>query len=220
MNNKKINLVHSTKFLGVFLDETLSWKPHISHINKKIAAGLSYLTRLRHFLPVNSLKTIYDAFIDTHIRYGIESWGTACNTTLDPLIKLQKRALRILHFLPSTTSTLEVFATDGILTVTQLAFYQLGIMMKKIVTDSAILPKVQPKNTRYSIRCHSDNNKPLYISKVRSNYGKQKIEFIGSKLWNNLDAPIKNLSNITAFKRELKHHIICNNANIYNLLKC
>ena len=121
------------------------------------------------------------------------------------------------HF---TTSTLEVFATDGILTVTQLAFYQLGIMMKKIVADSAILLKVQPKNTRYSIRCHTDNNKPLYISKVRSNYGKQKIEFIGSKLWNNLEAPIKNLRSMTAFKRELKHHIICNNANIYNLIKC
>ena len=36
MNNKEFERVQAVKFLGIFIDNELSWKPHISHIETKI----------------------------------------------------------------------------------------------------------------------------------------------------------------------------------------
>ena len=57
----------STKFLGMHLDENLSWKYHINEINKKISKSLFFLKQVKKMLPLDSLKTLYYALIFPHL---------------------------------------------------------------------------------------------------------------------------------------------------------
>ena len=209
--------VNSCKFLGIILDEFLSWKAHINYTCRKITIGIHYLTKVRHFLPPHSLKTIYDTFIESHIRYGIESWGSVCKTSLKPLLTLQKRAIRIMNFLPPWSSTLEIFATSGILTICQLSYFHLAILMYKLFNGLIILDDIILNHYSHNTACRSQSNNPLSTSKVNNNYGKQKINYIGCILWNKIDPTTRNLS-ANNFKKEIKNHIVCNNSKLYTLL--
>ena len=46
----KVERVESIKFLGVLLDENLSWKDHIKYIENKVAKNIGLLYRTKLFL--------------------------------------------------------------------------------------------------------------------------------------------------------------------------
>ena len=85
------------KYLGVLIDSNLTWKQHILFISSKISKSLGIISRLRHFVPTDTLLSIYRSLIQPYIIYGIAVWGQAAQTNLDKLLILQKRALRLIH---------------------------------------------------------------------------------------------------------------------------
>ena len=56
-----ISQVPSTKSLGVYIDESLTWNLHIENISKKIASGIGALERIRPFVPHKTLLFIYNS---------------------------------------------------------------------------------------------------------------------------------------------------------------
>ena len=71
------------KYLGVLLDSTLSWKPHIDYISKKVSRIVGVLSRLRHFIPKNTLIKMYKSLLQPLLLYGISTWGQACKKTCE-----------------------------------------------------------------------------------------------------------------------------------------
>ena len=70
-----IEHVNEFKFLGILIDSHLSWAPHINYVANKLSRINSILTKLKHFLPQDILQIIYNALFQSHINYGITSWG-------------------------------------------------------------------------------------------------------------------------------------------------
>ena len=65
----KVERVESIKFLGVLLDENLSWKDHIKYIENKVAKNIGLLYRAKLFLDKNSLLTLYYSYTHTYLNY-------------------------------------------------------------------------------------------------------------------------------------------------------
>ena len=60
------------KYLGVLIDSTLTWKQHILFISSKISILLiGIISKLRHFVPTDTLLSIYRSLIQPYIIYGI-----------------------------------------------------------------------------------------------------------------------------------------------------
>ena len=59
------------KYLGVLIDETLSWMYHINHVNLKNSRGKLILTKLRHYVSKDTLRMLYFAFVQPNIDYGV-----------------------------------------------------------------------------------------------------------------------------------------------------
>ena len=57
--NLPIRKVCYIKFLGVLLDENLSWKYHLTDLSKKLARTCGVFFKVRHFLPINALICLY-----------------------------------------------------------------------------------------------------------------------------------------------------------------
>ena len=86
------------KYLGVMIDSTLSWHIHVKNISKKISRAIGLLYKIRHFVDFKIMKTLYYSLIYPYLLYAIEIWGSAGITTLNRLLFLQKRIVRLLSY--------------------------------------------------------------------------------------------------------------------------
>ena len=84
--------------LGVQIDESLNWRPHIHTISKKISAGIAILRRVSHFIPFDTRVNMYNALVMPYFNYCGAVWGNINKGLADKLQKLQNRAARILTF--------------------------------------------------------------------------------------------------------------------------
>ena len=64
-----------TKFLGVIIDENLTWKNHIDAISKTISRNIGMLSKLNHYVPGHILYSLYCIQDLPYINYGILIWG-------------------------------------------------------------------------------------------------------------------------------------------------
>ena len=92
---KDIERVASFKLVGLTIDQNLNFSEHISHVRTKVNAALSMISRSKRHLPQDVRKLLFNALIQSQLQYAISIWGGTSKTILDPLIKLQKKALRI-----------------------------------------------------------------------------------------------------------------------------
>ena len=92
INSETIEKVSEFNFLGLTIDEHLSWKPHVLKISNKISRTLGIMCRLKNFLPTHVLRILYNSIILPHLQYSILAWGFR----MGRLDKLQKRAVRII----------------------------------------------------------------------------------------------------------------------------
>ena len=76
INGHKMIRVKEGTFLGVILDENLSWKPHISHIAGKVSKPVGIFGRSSPCLTKLALKTLYYSLVYPYFRYCIIVWGS------------------------------------------------------------------------------------------------------------------------------------------------
>ena len=75
INGTQIERVESFNFLGIMLDENLTWKSHIEMVAKKISKVTGKLYRLKNIFPENVLFVLYNSLIVSYINYGLLLWG-------------------------------------------------------------------------------------------------------------------------------------------------
>ena len=99
IDGKKLDFSTSVKYLGLQIDEYLNWKEHISKLRIKLSRAVGILSKLRHFLPLPSLVTIYHALFSSHLTYGCQTWGQGQKVLLNKIQILQNPEYVELRFL-------------------------------------------------------------------------------------------------------------------------
>jgi hypothetical protein len=92
----EIKEVSETKFLGVVIDNKLSWDNHIKALKKKLASCSGSINRIRESLPEELFPELYHTLFESYLTYGITVWGGISDPKLEPLFKAQKKVIRIL----------------------------------------------------------------------------------------------------------------------------
>ena len=75
IGNHKLPQCNSIKYLGVDIDNVLSWNLQTDSISKKLVFRISRLSRLKPVLPSQMLVYIYTSIIQPKIDYAISIWG-------------------------------------------------------------------------------------------------------------------------------------------------
>ena len=89
--------VSETKFLGIIIDEKLTWDPQVQYLNKKkLSCAIGILNRIKDSMPATLYKNLYHTLLKSHLCYGITTWGGVSDAKLKPLFKVQKKCIRIL----------------------------------------------------------------------------------------------------------------------------
>ena len=96
INGTVISEVSSVKFLGVVIDNKLSWQPQIEALLKRLRSASGSLKRIRHNLPKGYYKSVYFSLFESHLSYCITVFGKANRSLTDRLFITQKHCMRIL----------------------------------------------------------------------------------------------------------------------------
>ena len=78
------------KFLGVLLDEHLTWKYHITELSRELARVSGVFFKIRYFPPINVLKSLYHAMFFPFLQYGIAVWDLHILPTCNPYLRFKK----------------------------------------------------------------------------------------------------------------------------------
>ena len=92
INGNPVEQVTNFNFLGITLDQNITWNDHISKISMKVANVIGIMNKLKHIFPHQVLRTLYNSLIHPHLIYGLYIWGFSPKR----LTILQKKVVRIL----------------------------------------------------------------------------------------------------------------------------
>ena len=132
-NNTQIHQVKETKFLGVLIDESLSWSTHIEYIANKISKSLGILNKVKHVLNKETLLMLYYSLVYPYLTYCILVWGNTFPTHLQRLSVLQKKAIRVINHSAYNAHTDSIFAELGIMRFTDLYVLSVCIFVYKCI---------------------------------------------------------------------------------------
>lgn len=170
------------------LDCHLNSKPNLNNVCSKLASVCYVLLRTRMCLDLSTLKIIYFSRFHCHLTYCCEAWAFTLKTYLDPMFKLQKRALRTITFSKFHTPSDILFRDLQILPLKLAAETKITIIINKIFYNSYPLSLnlfiISTRNTRHA------NNVNFNLPITRNTYAEDPT------LW------IQNLENCTLWNKD------------------
>ena len=203
MSDREIKRITSVKYLGVLIDEHLTWKEHITVIENKVSKNLGILYRARRVLDSTALKNLYFSFIHSYLSYGNIVWASTSRTKLRKLASKQKQTLRIVY--NESTDRKEIMVRMKVLNICKLNVYQILNFMFRIKTNTApciFENQFTEIQHRYSTRFSKNS---FVESQLVYSQTKLSVSSRGPRLWNKLlDQQQKSLDSETCFKKSIK----------------
>ena len=124
-----ITEVSSTKFLGVYLDNKLTWKKHIDYITAKVSRGFGLISKAKKLLNADALLTLYYSFLYPYLCYCNHVWGSTYVSNLQKLIVLQKKIIRMISGSGFRDHTDPLFKNLSLIKFVDLNKYMIGRFM-------------------------------------------------------------------------------------------
>lgn len=211
LESTSIQHVESQKLLGIIIDKTLSWDKQVDSVCLNITRRITLLKHLSKYVNQNSLKQYYNAYILPVFDYGCIIWsrGTAANT--DRMLRLQKRAARIILHADRMTPSKDMFQELQWLPFSKRIQYHVCIMMYKTLNDSA--PDYMSDMFIRTSETHDRNlrsvsNDTLKVPFARTKYFENSFAINGAKQWNALPLDLREMSDLGSFKTAIKKYLL------------
>ena len=131
--NTPIDLVESTTFLGLFIDNKLSWKKHTTYLCKLLSRNIGIINKFKLTFPSNILLDLYCTLILPYLNYGILAWGNSSRSQMDRLLLLQKRIMRIICNENWLAHTDQLFHSKKVLKIHDLYNLRWGCIMYQLI---------------------------------------------------------------------------------------
>ena len=89
--------VSTVKFLGVTLDENLTFKDHVNKVTSNISKSVGVMRRLHCQLPANVMVKLYYSLVYSHLTYALLAWGRTGSTNAAKIECAAQESRQITH---------------------------------------------------------------------------------------------------------------------------
>ena len=200
-------------YLGLFVDNNLSWDIHCDKLCRQISGKIAVLRRMRHFVKPHVLKLIYERTVQPEMDYACSIWCHTYDKNIEKLQRAQNYAARIItgNFDYINWRSITILRLLKWMTIKERCNYFTAMMMYKALngltpeylSDTIVLAgEAHDRETRLT------DSFDVYVPGYNSAMLKRSFIYNGSVLWNSLPLDIKNSVNIHTFKRNYKGKII------------
>ena len=222
INDTRIEFVEEFNFLGIIVDQHLSWKQHVDHTARKIAKISGLLHRLKRFLPQSILRSIYNCLILPHLSYGVLVWKSRA----EKLVTLQKRAVRAITNSKYNAHTEPLLKKLKLLNITHLCELQYYKFCYHLENNK--LPQYFLRNNVFIKKnkihqYHTRGEENYYPTKVRCDYAKNTIRYEIPRFFNKIETNLQRLMkthDINRFKHRIKTKFFESYSTICHIRNC
>lgn len=187
----------STKFLGIILDKSLTWKDHINMLANKLSSLVFLLRKIALYVPIEISKIAYIGLFQSQLTYGVLIWGNS--TEWNRIFLLQKMAIRAMTKNTSRVTCKPLFAELKILTFPALYIYHCLTYLKKNEQS------FQKQSTTHSYVTRKSDQ--LVLPQYRLETTHRSFLYMAIKMYNHLPKKIKELPT-NRFNIEIKEMLI------------
>jgi hypothetical protein len=209
IDGSEIKFVENFDYLGITLDNRLSWKAHISKIHIKMSKVAGIMNKMKNFLPENILLTLYNSLYLPHLNYGILCWKSKINQ----IVKLQKKVVRIITGMKYNSHTDPLFKRLGILKVSDICMLQEYSFCYKL--ENGMLPSYFHNNLFIrNSSIHTQNTRganDFQLPRVKHEFAKFGIQYMIPTAIKNCPSQIREkiyTHSLTGFKKYIKLYYI------------
>ena len=177
MSSQILEIKNETKFLGVILDENITFKQHIKELCRKLNLILIMMRAIRPYFDQKTMIDLYYSFFYPHMLYGIEFWGHASDTDLKRVLTIQKATVRVILNKNPREHVTSFFKVLKIMPIKMLfKFCTLKLLLKTFSNE--FLMSLKPK---HSYNTHNDD---LAVQKANNKRGERSLLCSGVSLYN------------------------------------
>ena len=207
IDNETLNRADNVKFLGIRIDEALSWADHIEYCRRKVSCGLFALNAVKKCLLTDNLKMLYHSLIHPYLTYGIMLWGSAYKTHLHKLAVIQKKAVRCITNSKFNEHSAPLFAKLQIPTLSDIYMIELHVgKFVYLVNNKQIPEQLQEiytqNNDIYNYYTHNISNFHMHPIKIDVVF--RSFIYQGPSMWHKLPETIKQSRTVARFGSKLK----------------
>ena len=209
INNSTIDRVSCTKFLGVFVDDSLSWSNHTNHVVNIVSKYTGIMYRLKNILLCNTLFSLYNTLVLPHLHYCNLVWGDSNNCNLDRIHIKQKRIMRLCtnsHWLAHSPPLFKQLDTLHIYDIHSLLK---GLFMYNYTNNNLPCNFDSYFNRNRTFHDYETRSSNMYRPCVfKSDLARNTIKRQGPLLWNTITNSIRDAKSPHIFKRNYKLHLL------------
>ena len=208
INDHVIDRVKTIPFLGVLINENLSWKDHFYHVLTKIRSSFLAIQRARLYFNTKCLLTLYHTLIGSHINYCISTWLHGNASLKYKIQRVCDKYMKMVFRCKQTTAAKEFASNNGVMTLDQTLNYEIANFMHKL--ENNIMPKAIAE--LFTLR-----NQPNMRTRSKITYAipfcgtsleQQSIKYLGPRLWSAIPPAIRTIKPPATFKSRIKQHMI------------
>ena len=202
VKDEPIQKVKQFKYLGITLDEKLTFRPHVHESIRKASHRLYQLCKIRRYINTSSAVSIYKSMILPYMEYGDVFMSGANQVDLDKLQRLQNRGLRICLQSETRTTLYDLHKHSKL---QRLEHRRVAHLRNLIFKKTLKAPELQAV-LRRSTRAH--DGPLLVVAQPKNELFKKSVHYKGGILWNELDGEIRNIKDLNTFKRKTKNWLV------------
>jgi hypothetical protein len=206
--------VPAIRFLGVYFDENLNFKYHISLLTSKLSKTLFIMRSVKNLLSERALKSVYYALFHSNLIYCIQVWSSTANSNISHITTMQKKAIRLILNQKYNAHSEPLFKKLEILPLPQLiSFFNLQFMQQytqgflPISFNNVWLLNAERHREDFVLALRNRENLNVPFARLQSSTNQPLIKF--PRMWAQFDnEDVKILRNKLEFNKELKKHFL------------
>jgi hypothetical protein len=196
------------KFLGVYIDENLTWHEHIKVCKSKLISALYAINKVKVLLPVRVLKTLYYSLVYPHLTYGILLWGSTYTTHISKIVIMQKKIVRAISNVGYNANSHPLFVSLEIFKLNDIYMLEIAKFMHRYVNNN--LPPALSNLFTHTSNIHAhETRQSNYIRPVtcRLNVTFNSVLSKGPKIWNSISSTLQCIPLLKQFVNSVKTFI-------------
>ena len=205
LNNVVIPRVSFTKFLGLWIDDKLTWQVHVEKLQLKLKSHLDMLYKSKNLL--------YFGQIYSNLCYGIGIWGPMVRVShINKLIKIQNRCVSQIN--PAACIS-DIYSTQHLLNLHQiirleqskLGFKLCNNMLPPCVSNEMLTDQ----NSKSIVKAHKYETRKKNIPNwpnTRDQLYMSSFLYQAPLAYSNLPDKLRAIENYHRFVKECKQHLL------------
>ena len=198
INGEQLEQVDNMKYLGVILDQFLTFDQHTDYIHSKAVKKLGIVRKARDFLDLGTSVKLYQSLVLPHMDYCDIIYSCTSESNLQKLQKIQNCACRILLRADRRAHVNELHNRLNFLNLKQRRELHLSVECYKQVSNSAsslhhFFKKRTGRNTR-------TGDTKYEVPNIKSAMGRRCFSYRGPVHWNDVAENLKNSESVNAYK--------------------